>query len=376
MPSTVTLPPHVVEALRADGAGLRFLVVRLAALGDVVRTLPPVRLVRAAAPASRIVWVVDDRWADVLSGHPDVNAVLAFPRSDWSRRLGPRDLVRAIRASARWAMALRRERADVVLDFHGNLRSGLAATLSGAAVRLGYSGHQQKEGNRLFSTHRTPAGPRRVGRMERNLSLIRLLGIEVDVLPDGGLPRSPSASAAAHHMTTAAFGPGPYAVLSPGASRGQAYKKPPAQLLATAAAALGRSGVRTLVVWGPGEEPDARAVAARSGGAAVVAPSTTLAELVELLREARVFVGGDTGPLHMACAVGCPVLALYGPTDPVVNAPWGVPSVSVAPPGRTYTGIKRLDRSAGGFAGLEPAQVESAVDRLLLEAMPPVRRGC
>jgi ADP-heptose:LPS heptosyltransferase len=87
--------------------------------------------------------------------------------------------------------------------------------------------------------------------------------------------------------------------------------------------------------------------------------------LAALLSGARVFVGGDSGPLHLACGVSCPVVGLYGPTDPTVNAPWNVPFVSLAPTGSVYSGIKREDRAANGFNGLEPKAVADAIDTIL-----------
>jgi ADP-heptose:LPS heptosyltransferase len=158
---------------------------------------------------------------------------------------------------------------------------------------------------------------------------------------------------------------GGYAVVSPGASASQAYKKPPADLLVGACRRLSTRNTAALVVYGPGEESDARAVVEAAGGSATLAPPTRLPTLAALLRNARLFLGGDSGPLHMACAVGCPVLGIYGPTDPQVNQPWGVPFVALAPPGRRYTGIKRRDREAGGFDGLTVGAVEAAVDQLL-----------
>ncbi len=121
------------------------------------------------------------------------------------------------------------------------------------------------------------------------------------------------------------------------------------------------------MVWGPGEESDAREVVERAAPAAVLAPATGLAELAALLERARLYVGGDTGPLHLACSVRCPVLAIYGPTDPVVNGPWGVPSRTVYPEDRYYTGVKRLDRRSGGSEGVTSQQVVSAIDSLLAE---------
>lgn len=201
--------------------------------------------------------------------------------------------------------------------------------------------------------------------MERNLDVLRLLGLPVEPLPGAALPMVAAGGPAAERIAAGLdCGREGFALISPGASARQAYKKPPAELLVAACERLRAREVRPLVVHGPGELEQARAVARRAP-AAVVAPPTDLPTLSGLAHRARLFVGGDSGPLHLACAAGCPVVGLYGPTDPQVNQPWGVPFRAVHPPGRRYTGIKRIDRRSGGFAGITANQVEAAIDELL-----------
>ena len=365
-----SLPPALEEALRKQGEKLNLLMVRLGALGDILRTIPPVKLVRRALPRATIRWVVDDRWRIALDGLADLDEIVVLPRREWDRRarspFGWPGLLRDIGA---FRARLRESRTDVVLDFHGNLRSGLVGWLSGAPVRLGYGGHQQKEGNRWLSTHRVAAATRRTPRMERNLDLIRALRLPDRPLPVGELPLARAGAAEADRIFEEVCGSsGSVAVISPGVSAAQAHKKPPAALLAAASRRLAGRGVTPLIVWGPGEESDARRIVELTPDESTLAPPTDLRALAALLAKARLFVGGDSGPLHLACALGCPVIGLYGSTDPVVNGPWGVPSRSVFPPSRVYTGIKRQDRRAGGFTGLDPGQVESAVDELLGES--------
>lgn len=352
-------PVEISGGLEDHGAGLRVLVVRLGAFGDILRTLPAVRLARFALPDASFHWVCDDRWSVLLDGHPDLDGVIPLPRR--SPGLGS------------WVTFLRTLRAghpSLVLDFHGNLRSGIVGRLSGARVRLGHEGHQQKEGNRWFTTHRVPEGDRRRSRIDRNLDLLRALGLPTAPLPGAGIEIPESAERRARDIVR---GLGGYAVLNPGASAAQAYKKPPRELLVAAAARLADAGVIPWVVHGPGELDDAERVVA--AGRARLAPATSIFELAALLANARLFVGGDSGPLHLACAVGCPVVGIYGPTDPVVNAPWGGEHRVVAPPGRVYTGIKRLDRRAGGFEGIAAVDVESAIDGLLEATARAISEG-
>ena len=211
---------------------------------------------------------------------------------------------------------------EIAVDFHGNLRSGFSAWLCGAAVRVGYAGHQQKECNRWLTTHRVPSGDRRTSRMDRNLELVRALGLPTAPLPSSGLALPAGGREAATRIVAGLkAGPGGFAVISPGASRLQAYKRPPADLLGAAARRIAERGVPVLTVWGPDEKPDALRAVEAAGDAARLAPDTDLPTLAALLERSRLFVGGDSGPLHMACAVGCPVVGVYGPTDPQVYAP-------------------------------------------------------
>lgn len=361
------LPRSLRQRLEEGGRGLSILVLRFGALGDILRTLPAVRLIRAGLPRARIRWVVDEKWRAILDGHPDLDGPVTFPRSAFEVRLrspaGRRSLVGELR---RWKRAVRSTEPNLVLDFHGNLRSGISGWFSGAEVRLGFSGHQQKEGNRLFTTHTVPAGRRRRSRIERNLDLVRALGLSDAPLPDGGLPSSEAADReAGRALAGAGIGSRPFGILGPGASRRQSYKRPPIDLLAAAARSLAGHGILPLVVHGPGEEREARLVCDGSAGSARLAPPTDLPTLAALMHEARVFVGGDSGPLHLACAVGCPVVGLYGSTDPVVNGPWGVPHVALSPPGNAYSGIKRKDRRLPGPDRIPVEAVEQAMDDLL-----------
>ena len=359
----LSLPPALTAGIQSHGSGLTILVVRLGAMGDIVRTLPAVRLVRFGVPDARIHWVAWEPWTKLLRAHPDLDSVIGLPRSELrSQMRTPLGWPSLAGTTSRLASSLRALGAGLVLDFHGDLRSGIVGRLSGAPVRLGYDGHQQKEGNRLFTTHRVSPGDRRTPRLERNLDLVRALGLPIRPVPDAGLeiPVDDQRAAAAV-VAELAGGSGRYAILGPGASARQSYKKPPAALFAAAAERLAGLGITPIVASGPGEDEDAERVIAAAEGAARRAPATSLPTLAALLRGARVFVGGDTGPLHLACGVGCPVVGLYGPTDPLVNTPWNVRFAALSPPGRVYTGIKAKDRAAGGFDGLTPDMVAGAV---------------
>ncbi|HKQ60654.1 MAG TPA: glycosyltransferase family 9 protein, partial [Candidatus Polarisedimenticolaceae bacterium] len=220
------LPRSWSESVARDGRDTTVLVVRLGAMGDILRTLPAVRQVRAALPLARLHWVLDEPWSPLLAGHPDLDGLVPLPRSEWRRQARSwaawPALVRSILAFRRRLRALR---PDATVDFHGNLRSGVVSWMSGAKLRIGYAGHQQREASALFLTHRLPAGERRLSRVERHLALVRALGI-----PDADLPRRELPLARAGRGV--AIPPARFAVISPGASRRQSYKRPPPALLA------------------------------------------------------------------------------------------------------------------------------------------------
>lgn len=361
----IDLSPRLRQAFKCGGAGMKVLVVRLGAMGDILRTVPPVRLLRRRLPEATIGWVLDAGWEILLRDHPDIDITIPLPRKEWDALTSPLGWPGLFGHVLRFRKRVADFDADLALDFHGNLRSGWIGRWSGAQVRLGYSGHQQKEGNHWFTTHRVPSGDRRTPRIERNLDLVEALGIAREPLPDAGLALPVAGREEAAGIVRDL--PRRFALLSSSVSAKQAAKKPPADLLAAAVDRLGQRGLTTLVVWGPGEEEDAREALAAAASAAILAPPTSLPVLAALIERAAIFLSGDTGPMHLACALNCPVLAFFGPTDPLVNRPWGAPFRTVYPPERLYTGIKKLDRERG-FDGLTADVVQRAVDELLDES--------
>jgi ADP-heptose:LPS heptosyltransferase len=314
-------------------AASRILIVRLGAVGDVVRTLPAASALRRAWPEAHLAWLVEPPSASVVRAQPWLDEVIVFPRPrlrDALRRAHLRALAREL-SSLR--AVLRARRFDLVLDFHSIAKSGLLACATGSRLRVGYAPPYGREGAWLFATHRARLAPRRASRFERNLALVRCLGLEP--LP---LPRPLALDPAAVRRIADALGGGPApVVLHPGTSDATAHKRYPADRFAAVARALAEDpGVPSLVTAGPARDDRAaaEAVVAASGGVARPAPATAdLGELAALLSLARLYVGGDTGPLHVASLVGTPVVQILGPTDPLENAPWeGTPSRTVRVP--------------------------------------------
>lgn len=363
--------PVAVEApFSAPPAVDRVLVIRLGALGDVVRTLPAVSALRAALPRARISWLVEPASAGVLAGQPWLDEVLVFPRAELAGALARGRLVTAGRRLADFVRTLRARRFELVVDFHSILKSGLLARASGAPLRLAYAPPFGREGAWLFANRLARVTPRRISRFERNLALVRALGVEP--APD---PTPMRVDAAA--LGALLPGDGPVAI-HPGTSPGTPHKRWTAEGYGQVAAALRReTGIGSVVTFGPdaAERRFAEAVVAASDGAARLAPPTTsLGELAALLARCRLYVGSDTGPMHVASLVGTPVVQILGPTDPVENAPFaGTPSRTVRVP-VACSPCRRGCAAALCMRVVSPGAVTDAA-RALLAAGPVRARG-
>jgi len=290
----------------------RFLIVRLGALGDIIHAIPAAAAVRAAFPESHIDWLVDPRYVSLLEMVTAVSHVVP---------LDPRAGVIRLLATLR---ELRRRNYSVAIDLQGLLKSAVLARLSGANRVLGFPPTELRERMaRLFYTD----APQTTGRhvVHKGLSLISALGLEPG--PPAFPLEVPRTEAVA--AVESRFGGGPFALINPGAAWPN-KRWPPERFGALAAGIRDRFGWPSLVLWGPREEALANGVAAASNGAAVVAPPTTIVDVFGIAKAARLAVSGDTGPLHIAAAVGTPVVALFGPTWAERNGPWSAADVVVA----------------------------------------------
>ena len=293
-----------------------------------MRTLPAASALRAAYPGSWLTWLVEPGSASVLRSQPWLDEVLVFPRDELSRALRQGRVGRA--ASRAWAFRreLRRRRFDLVVDFHSILKSGVLSALTGATRRVAYARPFGRELGWWFAHERARLHPRRMSRFARNDALVRFLAVQEPaaarplVFPagedDGGAAEAGPAAVAIH----------------PGTSDSTPHKRwSIAGYAALARRLRDEEGRPSLVTVGParGDREFADAIVAASDGAATLAPETPgLGELAALFARCALYVGSDTGPMHVASLVGTPVVQLLGPTDPVENAPWdAVPSRSV-----------------------------------------------
>jgi heptosyltransferase-1 len=290
-----------------------FLIVRLGALGDIIHAIPAAAALRARHPGARIDWLVDPGYTRVVQLVEGLSEAIPF-----SPRGNVAVMLRTIRR-------LRHARYDAAVDLQGLLKSAAVARAAGARRVIGLPREHLREPlARLFYSETADPG-RDPHVVRKSLMVMRALGVEdLQIRFPLKKPRTPVSDAVA-----AGFGSEGYAVINPGAAWPN-KRWPPDRFGALAAEIRARIGVRSLVLWGPGEEGIASLAVGASGGAADLAPPTDILDLFAIARHARLMVSGDTGPLHIAAAVGTPVVALFGPTFVERNGPWDPDDVTIS----------------------------------------------
>ena len=342
-------------------------IARLSALGDVVNTLPALTALRRARPDAHIAWIVETASAGLLEGHPFLDDVIVVNRKEWEASLvRPRRLPGVLAEVRRLAERLRGAELDVVIDFQGNLRSATVAWLTRAPVRVGPGRGHAKEMSHLLANVVVELPPRPLHRVERALGMLRALGVKITdsrpLVPCG----EPERERVDAFLEEAGIGEGAFAIVHPGTSRFGSYKQWPLERWGEVARRLGsEAGLRVVVTRGPGEEGAARVVA--EGAGAVVAPQLSLKALGELCRRCRLFLSADTGPMHLASAVGAPVVALFGPKDPALYGPYFGPSEIVEKPLDCRPCRRRSCDDPQCMLAIEPSEVVEGARRLLAE---------
>jgi lipopolysaccharide heptosyltransferase I len=291
----------------------RFLIVRLGSLGDIIHAIPAVAALRAALPSAQIDWAVDPRYIDLIKMIIAVNhAVPVDPRAGMARLFGT-------------MRELRRRKYKVAIDFQGLIKSATITRFAGAERSLGFPQADLREGAARALYSDSPESIRAKHVVFKNLELVSALGIKT------GAPQFPLnvPRTAAVEEVEARFAGAPFALINPGAAWPN-KRWPPDRYGRVAAAIRERFGWPSLVLWGPKEQPQAAAVVESSNGAATLAPHTSIVDLFGIAKAARLAVSGDTGPLHIAGAVGTPLVALFGPTYAERNGPWNPADIVVS----------------------------------------------
>jgi lipopolysaccharide heptosyltransferase I len=285
------------------------LIIKPSAIGDVVHTLPVLNLFRRQWPDAHVAWLVTPACSGLLDGHPQLDEVIPFQR----RRFGAgwRSPTAAM-GLFRFARELRRRRFDLVIDLQGLFRSGWLAWQTRAPMRVGFA--NARELAPLFYTHRVPVETVEQHAIDRYLTLAETLGCPREPVEFRFATTDDDRRAVAGLLGDDT----PYAVLLPGTN--WPTKRWPGEYFAALVEPLReRFGLRSVAAGGPGDAELARQIP----GALDVTGKTNLRQLVALLERAAVVVANDSGPTHIASALGRPLVTPYGPTSPVRTGPYG-----------------------------------------------------
>lgn len=304
----------------------KILVIRLSAVGDVVRTLPAIKVIKDYFPSSAITWITEEPSQAFLKSQTEVDRVILFPRKRWTK--GIRSLTGiwgTFGEMWRFIIDLRRQRFDVVLDFHGILKSGLLSFLSGSPKRIGYDRKSTKEWNFLFSNVKVKLPKERISRFQRNLTLLQGIGLEVKEFNYSlHIPLRDQQYVESFFKNVSTPPPKrPLIAIHPGTSRKALFKRWMPDHYAQLADRLIRElNASVIFTWGDEELEWVKGIQNKMKEPSLLAPKTeSLTQLGEVYRHCDLYVGGDTGPMHIASLMGIPVVVIYGPTDPIENEP-------------------------------------------------------
>jgi ADP-heptose:LPS heptosyltransferase len=325
----------------------RILVVLLGAIGDVTRALPLLQRLRHGYPRARIVWAAEPASAALLQNHPALDAVLVFDRPQGVAAFLP--FLRQIRAA----------RAELTLDLQRHVKSGVISLASGAPVRLGFHRRNAREGNWLFNSSHVPAMPHFSSKLEQFLRFADWL--ELPPVPVSfGLQLTADEARRVEILLEPA--PAAFVAAFVGSSCESRLWFP--ERTAAVADTLAQRGVGTVLLGGPDDVEFAAGVT-RAARVPVtnLTGHTSLRDLIGIFGRARAAFGPDCGPMHIAAAVGTPVVSLWGATSAARSAPWG--SADGVLNGTAPCSPCYRKRCPIGRVCMQSISVDAVVDRLV-----------
>jgi heptosyltransferase I len=309
---------------------MRILIVKLSAIGDIVHTLPAAAFLKRALPDAHIAWAVERRASAILKDSPVLDELLEIDTRRLRKNLFSAATLEAFRTQLGDLQGNNKTaRFDVAIDFQGLMKSGVVAKASLAPRRIGFETNELREKfSRLFLTQQVPTSSL-CHVIEKNLALaLALTGANQDSMPAYEFPIAVSLEDEKYIDETVSNHLERFAIINPGG--GWVTKLWSAEKFGEVADWLrDECGMTSLITYGPGEENLAQAVQASSRNHTAIPFPSTLKQFVALARRAQIFIGGDTGPLHIAAACGVPIVGLYGPTSPERNGPFDLQDIVV-----------------------------------------------
>ena len=352
------------------------LVVRLGAMGDILHALPAITALRVAHPSWKIDWAVDPRWLPLLSAEsedarlgaprtparPLVDQIHLVPAKAWGRKPLASQTWTEIRELRSY---LRTPEYEAVLDLQGSIRSAVVARLSGSRRIVGEAHPRETPARWLFTERVTTHGQHVI---EQDLELASALAGDLLSHVPATLPLDFEAEQwcdQLEELQETVWTGKPVALIHP--AGGWGAKRWPAERYGAVAEEFAARGGGVLINAGPGEEALAAQVVAAAGDSGRVhAVACSLPQLIAITRRVSIVIGGDTGPLHLACALGRPVVGIYGPTDPKRNGPYGT-SFRVLRNPESRTDHTRRTHPEAGLLTIRPEDVISSLVDLMLE---------
>jgi len=345
-------------------SNLRFLIVRLSSVGDIVHALPAVAALGRTYPQAIIHWAVEDRYAALLEGNPFVRRVIKFDTLGWRERLTSSDTMGEILRSY---TKLKESSYDAAIDMQGLLKTGLLTWVSHSQKRVGFKGKWLREpAAGVFYTHRvSPEGRRHV--IEMNLSLVEYLGARSGAW-EFPLPGTAEDQSAIQEQLER-LGVTEYIIINPGG--GWKAKRWSPENYAGAIRQLAAELPFDLLLTGSQQEKGwVREILARAGTPRAKWFPSTLVRFIVLARGAKLLIGGDTGPLHLAAAVGTPLVAVFDSSDPLNtperNGPFNPADIVLC--GRSKSNRAKHSKNLSYLEGVSVESVVEAAFRRLQRA--------
>ena len=359
--SSQSLPPQKTTDLaeaRRDQSGSHpcFLVIRLSSIGDIVHALPAVAALGQSFPQAEIHWLIEKRYAPLLAGNPYVHRMIPLDTLSWR---GSFPSFSVLEEMTKTLIRLPQSGYEVAVDFQGLWKSAIIALLAGAKARVGLAEPWLREpGAAVLYTARVPVAGRHV--VEESLALVEYLGARVG-LWQFPLPHTPEADKFVDDQL-ARLEARDFMIINPGG--GWKAKRWAPENYALLLRRLEARFSRKLLLTGSQDEQELILGILKSAGTrrAFYFPSNVV-QFIALARRAQLFLGGDTGPMHLAAAVGTPLVAIHGPTDPARNGPFN--SADIALYNRAPVNHSRRDPNADYIEGISVECVEAAIEERL-----------
>jgi heptosyltransferase I len=354
----------------------RILIIKLSALGDVIHTIPVLHKLRRRYPAARIDWLTSPAIAELLRPHPAISNIIEIARNHW---LLP----------WRWS-ALGGMDYELVVDMHGQLRTALLTLATKAPVRIGFDRPRAniwkassrvlpeqarrhawrgaREGSWVAYTHHIPVPTLEAHAVDRYLRVCAMLGCSREPA-DFSLIIAPDARARAEQLLHRHGLGGKLLTIAPGTIWETKHWR--AEGFAEAARHFMAQGFSVALIGSAREVQACAAVASAAPGAENFAGQTTLAELAALVERSTICLTNDSGPMHLAVALGRPVVSIFGPTDPIWIGPYGRPHAVLQaslPCSPCY--LRVLSRCQHGHACMQQVSAAAVIERMERELAP------